>query len=1033
MNFDKQAFGNISSNKFAGQALSHGEVYALWEGYQDDIWIGTENGGINIINFKTNEIDYITREDGLSNNCIKALCYDGNENLLIGTYLGGMNIMNLRTGKISQLSHDPHDNSSLSDNAVWVIKKDSRGRFWVGTDDGLDLFDPSSRTFTRLGSKYDLGNVLMIYEDKKGRIWAYSENQKLTMINPDGRTRDFPFKSRTMCDGTGDDLWIGTLGNGLVRFNPENNESRSYTIEQGLCNNIIYGIINIDNRYLWISTINGISRFDIQKEEFKNYYRSDGLLNSQYNYGAYLTEDNNTLVFGGSKGIDFIFLDQLNENLFIPPIVFTDFRIFNEPVPVLPGQIVKNTLPNLISETEHIILDYHQNMISFEFAALNFANSEKNEYQYMLEGFDRNWNKIGNQRKATYTNLDPGDYVLKVIGSNNDKLYNTAGASMKITVLPPFWKTIWFRIILILVLAAVSYAVVVFVANREKLRSQLIFERKSAQKVKELERLKHQFFMNISHEIRTPLSLILGPLERLMKTDMPRQEALSHLDIIHRNTVNLKKLVNQLLDYRRLETGNVKLELKRGNIIAFLQEIYTTFEKYAEERLIQTSFTATRKELTVLFDADKLEKIVNNLMSNALKYTPDEGKVSLSVSQVLADDVDDQLNYIPPFEKNENSEKQFIQIVVKDSGIGIPDALIGKIFNRFMQVNNSVDKKIAGTGIGLSIAKELVILHKGHVHVRSKEGKGTRFTLLIPLIEELQDKYGSPGTNQAPMEVKSDAALMTAASRAVPDNDNQQPILLVVDDNQDIRTFMSYHFESSYQIVAARDGKEGWEKALEIIPDVIIADIMMPVMDGKEFCRKIKKDERTSHIPLVMLTALTSSENQMAGLDAGADDYIVKPFDISLLKARIDNLISIRKGLRERYSREMLLQPKNVMLTSPDEKFLKKVIQVIEKNLDDAEFDVDKMAVLIGVSRTQLYRKIAALTNMTAKEFVRDIRLKRAAQLIVQDKLTISEIALQTGFNDISYFRKCFKDSFGMNASDYLKKHARTSETHDVY
>ncbi len=1023
LNFDKQAFGNISAGKSSGSGLNYGEVYAFWEGFDDDIWIGTENGGINIYNYHTNKISYITRENGLTNNCIKAMCYDQNGHLLIGTYLGGLNILDLKSDSVEHFLYDPNDTTTISDNDVWSIIRDCKGLYWVATANGLDQFDMKTRSFRRMGEKFNVSNVLMVYEDSEGRIWAYSENLKLTMIDTDGKTRDFPYKARTMCHDKDHNLWIGTLGNGLVWLNPETNESKTYSVRDGLCNNIIYGVINVDDQFLWLSTINGISRFDLQTRKFKNYFRNDGLLNNQFNYSAYLRESDGTLVFGGGKGVDFIFLDQLDENRFVPPIIFTDFKVFNEPVPLRPDKKLKNTLPNLISETKQIVLDYDQNMLSFEFAALNYANSEKNEYQYKLDGFDRGWNKIGNQRRATYTNLDPGEYVLRVIGSNNDGLYNTEGATLNITILPPYWKTIWFRVIIILILVSISYIIYLFIANREKLKSQLILERQSARKVQELERLKHQFFMNISHEIRTPLSLILGPLDKLINNNLDTGTRKSHLEIIYRNARNLTRLVNQLLDYRKLETGNVKLELSQGNLVSFLKEIYSSFTELAGERKIEISFQCTQKELIAFFDSDKLEKIINNLMSNALKYTPEGGKVSLSVTQLFREDIEENEVFIPPFDKGSVSYKKYIQVIVKDTGIGIPAPQIGKIFNRFQQVSNSAARKAGGAGIGLSITKELVCIHDGHINVKSREEKGSRFKLLIPLIEELQepeiDLHSDPSSH-------SKSASKDVLSRNGECGDKrfaQQPIILIIDDNADIKTFLTHHFEPEYQVLTARNGIEGWEIALQYVPDVVIADVMMPLMDGREFCRKIKKDERTSHIPVVMLTALSSRENQIAGIDAGADDYIIKPFDITLLRARVDNLISIRKGLRERFSKEMLLKPKEITLASPDEKFLKKVVQVVEKNMDNIEFDVDKMAVSIGVSRTQLYRKIAALTNMTAKEFVRDLRLQRAAQMISQNKLTISEVALQTGFNDISYFRKCFKEKYGMSASEYGKKY----------
>jgi len=509
-----------------------------------------------------------------------------------------------------------------------------------------------------------------------------------------------------------------------------------------------------------------------------------------------------------------------------------------------------------------------------------------------------------------------------------------------------------------------------------------------------------------------------------LKFKLSDSERHSHLEMIWRNTMNLKKLVNQLLDYRKLETGNIKLELKKGNISRFLKEICESFKDMASERKIQLNYKSLKEEIPALFDPDKIEKIINNLLSNAFKYTEEGGTISLSISTILVDEIDENNISIPVLDKKNIKHSKFLQIVVRDTGIGIPSNQINRIFNRFVQIKGREVDRSSGTGIGLSLTKELIKIHNGYIQVKSKEGKGSRFKVLIPLIENEEElntmiQFENTEEQQNSMYLMHDEEVVKEGP-VKHDNSNKR-ILLIVDDNPDIRLFIKHHFEPEYAVVEGRNGRDGWEKTLETIPDIIVADIMMPVMNGKEFCRKIKKDERTSHIPVVLLTALHSNENQIAGIDAGADDYITKPFDISLLKARVDNMLYIRKALRERYSKEMVLKPTEIVLSSPDEKFLKRVIHVIEKNIDNIELDVDTLSQQIGVSRTQLYRKIAALTDMSAKEFVRDIRLKRVAQLIVQDKLTISEIALKTGFNDISYFRKCFKEKYGMSASEFLK------------
>lgn len=1027
LNFDKQAFGYLSTGIGLGNCLNSNEVYTIWENTNQEIWIGTEDGGINIFNRETGKISYLTKRYPLSSNCIKSLYPDGTGNLLVGTYLGGLNQIDLKSGKAKYYVHDPKDVKSISGNAVWSITRDRNNKIWVGTDGGIDLFDPVTGLFTHYGEKYGLKNIVLVFVDTKNRLWLYYENVKLTMIDKN-IVRNFSYKARTIFDD-GQNIWLGTLGNGLIKLNIEKNETQIFNSDSGLVSNFIYGILPGNSKYLWLSTKSGLSRFDKETKSFTNYSIADGLLNEQFNYGAFINCHDGTLVFGGKKGVDFIFADKLRENTYDPEIIFTDFRIFNKSVPILEKKDKNAILTNFICETPEVEIDYSQNAVTFEFAALNYNNSSKNQYSYKLEGFNNFWNDVKTQRTATYTNLAPGKYTFIVRGSNNDGIFGKKSAQIKLIILPPFYKTWLFRILVLAVLLLLGYSIYIFVSNREKLKNQLFLERQSARKMQELERLKHQFFMNISHEIRTPLSLIVGPLDKVMSSDMDKNSILYHLDIVKRNTLNLTRIVNQLLDYRKLETGNIQLELKKGNISDYIKELVYSFKNLAEEKKIDIHFRTVQKGIVTNFDPDKIEKIINNLVSNALKFTREGGLVSVTLSILNFEDIEDDESFIPEMDKKNNDAKQYVQIVVRDTGIGIPSTQLNKIFDRFLQVSGAYAKNNTGSGIGLNLTKDLIKLHQGYIKVKSKEGKGSKFTVLIPYTED--GKTESSGHFESITGNMNESGTFNTA---VDDKEIQKallsniPILLIVDDNSDIRNFIKYHFESSYKVMFAQNGQIAWELALEVLPDVIIADIMMPVMDGYDLCRKIKKDERTSHIPVILLTALSSKEKQITGIDIGADDYITKPFDVSVLKAKVDNILSLRKALRERYSKELFLKPKDIVLTSPDEKFLKRVIGVIEKNMSNTDFDIDKFASHVGVSRTQLYRKIAALTDMSAKEFVRDIRLKRAAQLLVNNKFNISEIALEVGFNDINYFRKCFKEKYGMSASDYLKNTNRSQE-----
>jgi len=1016
LNFDKQAFGYISANKDNSGNLNDGEVYSIWEDDLENLWFGTESGGINIYNPKKEQISYVTTENGLSINCIKALCPDNNGNVLVGTYLGGLNVYNPKTGNCKVFRHKANNPNSISGDEVWAIIKDSENKIWVGTSGGLDLFDEKREVFIHFGDKYNLKQVSMIFEDKNRNFWIYSAStEQMTLVFPDGKYKQLDVKSRAMCEDIDGNLWLATLGSGLLKLNKKGDVIDKYTMTEGLTSNVLQGIVNINNEVLWLSSNNGISKFDIDKKEFKNFFISDGLLNDKFNYAAFCKTKSNSLAFGGKKGVDFVYLDRINKNEYIPTIIITKFRLFNKEV-LLTDTIGNKLLSNLISETNKLELDYDQNMISFDFAALNYANSNKNKYLYKLEGFDKEWNDIGTSRVATYTNLDYGEYIFKVIGSNNDNVYNEKGVELSIIIHPPVWKTIWFRFLALCALIILVFLIFRMIHNREKLKHELIYERQAARNIHELDRLKHQFFMNISHEIRTPLSLIIGPLDKILSMNMDNAVVATNLKLIKRNTVNLKKLVNQLLDYRKIETGNLKLDLQKGNIRVFVEEIVDSFRYSAQDKDIDLRFNSSQKSIFTNFDADKLEKILNNLISNAIKYTQVSGKISITVTLVFADDIEGGNLLIPQFDIDQTMHKRYVKIKVVDSGIGISAEDLPKIFDRFRRIKQEGKERIQGAGIGLALTKELVKIHNGHLKVRSELGQGSRFSIFLPFDENVHEGELEDVAKEQEKRIELEKQELNRIKN--------QAIALVIDDNVDLRSFIKSHFEPDFKVFEAKNGKDGWEQALETIPDIVIADVMMPIMDGNELCKKLKHDERTSHIPIIMLSALGSSENQLAGIDAGADDYLTKPFDVGLLKAKVENILSIRKSLRERYSKEMILKPKDIVLASPDEKFLKRLINLIEKNIANDSLDVEYIALNLDVSRTQLYRKIGALTDMSPKEFVRDQRLKRAAQMVLQNRLNISEVAYGVGFNDVAYFRKCFKEKFGMSASEYFKKNS---------
>jgi CheY-like chemotaxis protein/AraC-like DNA-binding protein/two-component sensor histidine kinase len=490
---------------------------------------------------------------------------------------------------------------------------------------------------------------------------------------------------------------------------------------------------------------------------------------------------------------------------------------------------------------------------------------------------------------------------------------------------------------------------------------------------------------------------------------IPEDEIDDHLDVMHRNANHLNHLINQLLDFRKIEFGSMKLNLKQGDLVSFISGIVSSFLKFAEEKEIDLKIYAVKNEVITNFDDDKVGKIINNLLLNAFKFTGKGGKIVISISLVF----DTEGNLKGP------SEKRMIEISVKDTGIGISESYQEKIFNPFFQIDSNSMQ--AGTGIGLALTKELVLLHKGNIFVTSKPGEGSKFTIQLPYEDELNYLAEERAPSDYSHGVLMDSVIDNSANETTAIN---QKIMLIVDDNADVRFFIKSLFSSAYQILEAKNGLDGWNVALNSIPDIIISDVLMPEMNGYEFCTKIRNDERTSHIPILLLTALGSGEHQIEGLNHGADDFITKPFDPTILQTKVENIMAIRQALKQKYSGELFLQPRNIILSSPDERFLQKAIELIENNISDPDLDINGFALQMGVSRIQLYRKFHALTKMTVKDFIWKIKFKRAAQMLVQKKMNVSEVAYAIGFNHLSHFRKCFKQEFGMSASDYIKKHS---------
>jgi signal transduction histidine kinase/ligand-binding sensor domain-containing protein/DNA-binding response OmpR family regulator len=997
---EKQVFGKYIAIPNNNLYLNNSEVYCIWIDETDKIWMGTENGGVNILDRKKGEFTYLTESDGgLSNNCIKSIQRIGEGKVLIGTYLGGLNLYNLTTGEISIFKHDAGAKNSISGNKVWDIEVDNMGQAWIATESGLDRFDPATGSFTHYPEFDDMSNgIRWIFIDNENDIWLGAE---LTRVYRPGSgiISSFNESFSNLFEDSSGRYWA-TGARGIVLYDKYKGALKVYNEKDGIACNLTYCILEDDYNHLWISTMNGLSCLDPGTGRFRNYHSIDGLQGNQFHYGAALKSDKGELFFGGKDGLTMFNPVNIIENQYIPPVYITDLKIFNAPVKISAEKDA--ILKQSITKTEYLEIPYKYNVLTFEFAGLNYTNSGKNRHKYILEGFDSEWTETSENRNATYTNLDPGEYVFRVTASNNNEYWNEQGTSLTLRILPPFYKTFWFISLMVLMVSGLISLVFYVILKRKELTKAYEFEKIKAQKLHELDSFKLNLFTNISHEIKTPLTLIISPLSKILKADLPGPEIKEHLLVMEKNARHLMKLITQLLDYRKFQDGKLKIELKKGDMVSFCRNIFMSFEDVMNEKNIVHKFGSVQNKIMTSFDPDKLRSILNNLVSNAVRYSKQGGSITFFISMVIEQDRELEAN-----------ESRYIKIAVKDTGVGISGKELPRIFNRYY--SKASQQEIHSTGIGLAFARELIELHKGKIFVESKEGKGSTFTVLLPFIEEeaeIVDEFRDQGTGTDDF-TKINELKITGKDKK---------ILLVVEDNNDVLQFIGSHFKEDFTVLSASNGKDGLDLALRTIPDIIVSDIMMPGLDGRELCGRIKKDERTSHIPVILLTALSSKENEKEGLLTGADDYMTKPFDIDLLQTKIGNLLMMRKSLKDKYTKMMLLRPSHVEFKTLDEKFIEKAIRIIEKNIDDPDLNIDRFVSQIGVSRMQLYRKIDALTNMTVKEFINDIRLKRAEQILSEKKTSITEVAYSVGFSDLSYFGKCFKRKYGMSPSEYYQQ-----------
>lgn len=923
----------------------------------------------------------------------------------------------------------------ISGDYVVSILESVSNDIWIGYwDKGLDRYHPDTQIFEQYVfttdrsinlQEFPIVHILETIENETAFLWLGTRGGGVYKLKFDSEknglelVRHYKFGERDEGRLSNNfvncifldrlnNLWVGT-DNGLNILVTQADTFQSFFERDGLKNSIIQSILQDTEDNIWVSTQQGISSLQFDEDgshEIKNFDAFDGLQDNFFNDDAAAVTPSGYLVFGGVNGLSIFKPGEIRADTIPPKIAITDFRLFNESVPIGEMENGRTVLSKNILETDQISLTHRENVLSFSFTGLHYNEPKKLKYAHQLVGFDPDWVYTdASQRMAYYTNLPYEDYTFRVKAANGDGVWSHP-ASLELTVLPPFWQTGWAYALYAMFAAALIYFGFRIVKMRAEFKHSLILERIEREKLEEVNKLKLQFFTNISHELRTPLTLIISPLEQLLQKQNDRKLHRIYTRMQY-NANRLFTMINQLLDIRKSEAGLLNLHASEGNIIEFAREITASFKNMSLQRNIQLSFSPEQDQILAWFDHDQMEKVFFNLLSNAFKFTKDGGRIEVNISQPGP-----------------------ILIRVSDSGVGIPANQVGSIFERFYQVEKSKEwARKGGTGIGLSLAKMIVEKHHGRIEVESEEGKGTVFIVhLLKGKEHFTDKElspwedeitGLPGFTLPKRTGELESADNHPETGETKVSQKAKPLVLVVEDNPDIRSYLHENLESDYRISESSDGLEGFEKAMADPPDLIIADIAMPRMDGIEMCGKIKSNIETSHIPVILLTARTSLVYKVDGLEIGADDYVTKPFHMRLLAARIKNLIVSRKSLREHFSKSYDLSPSGIALNSLDEQLLSRMKTVIENHIDDSNFSVDQLAKALQMSRAKQYRKVKALTGKSPNQIIRGFRLKRASQLLETGQYNISDVAYMIGYNDVKSFREQFKKEFGMNPSSY--------------
>ena len=987
----KRFEGFTMANGLSGNVISR-----FCEDKQGRIWIASDDGGLMCYLPKERRFSDYPHRSVLSKHNAHALCLSGNE-LWVGTYTDGIQVLDLETGSLHQYTQtsSPH---SLDNPSCYALYTDKQGRVWAGTMEGLNMYNRATNQFERIAHLNSM--VIDIDEDRSGNLWISTQGNGLWRYHiatrqlkqykhQEDNRESLPDNQINCClvDEAGT-LWVGTL-DGLCAYNART-DAFAY-VDLDAPNHDVMGIIE-DQGALWLSTERGIIRYEPTQPQTRRFTLHDGLVSEQFQPNACLKTKDGCICFGSTAGFNSFYPYQIKTNSVMPPVYVTSLEILNREERNAEGQPIDLTL------TKEIVIGYSDSkMVTLSFASLSYCSPEKIQYAYMLEGFDRDWNYVGNQNRATYTNLPAGTYTFRVKATNNDGIWSDNKAELKIIVQPPFWWSWYAKLLYLVLMVTAVYYYVQLRLKRAERQHQRELQLLNEQKEKEVREARLNFFTMIAHEIRTPVSLIIGPLEKMLKHGTPSDD----LKVIDRNAHRLLELVNQLLDFRKVEQQSLVMHFAPHNIYQLIVSVSERFAPTFEQNGKRFAVIYPDEHFTAIVDQEAVIKTISNLLTNANKYSKDEVQLKCS----------------------EDPDGEHFRISVSDNGAGIREQDRQRIFQPFFQAEGNKP----GTGIGLNIVKNIITQHHGDILVDSELGQGSTFTIVLP-VSQTETEVIETGKSSQPATIDDQTAMVqpplpsaTSQFSILSSHLSVLPTMLIVDDSEDMRQFLESNFKDKYQIITAGDGIEALHLLQQHEVSIIISDWMMPRMDGAEFCRRVRQNALTSHIPFVMLTAKTDDDSKVTGMDVGADTYIEKPFSLQYLEACIRNILQIRRQLMEKFSTQPLEPVTEIAQNPTDNEFLIEMQKLIEDNFSNSELNVNFLAEKLNISRSGLFAKIKTLADATPNEMIQLIRLKRAAELLKERKYSVSEVGYMVGFSNPSYFSKCFQKQFGIRPTDYMK------------